>query len=73
MPVILRPEDYELWLDPGFSNPKGVTDLFKPFDPRRMKKYPVSTRVNRAENDDPECMREIVPAEPQPYTPSLFS
>jgi len=73
MPVILGPEDYELWLDPGFNNPKVVTDLLKPFDARLMKKYPVSTRVNRSENDDPECMREIVPAGPRPYTPSLFS
>src|SRR6266852_4618748 len=50
MPVIVRLEDYELWLDPGFNNPKAVTDLLKPFDERSMKKYPVSTRVNRAEN-----------------------
>jgi len=73
MPVILRPEDYELWLDPGLTDPRGVAGLLKPFDARVMKKYPVSTRVNRAENDDPECIREVVPAEPQPHTPSLFS
>jgi len=73
MPVILRPENYELWLDPGFTDPRGVADLLKPFEARLMKKYPVSTRVNRAENDDPECIQEIVPAGPQPYTPNLFS
>ncbi len=73
MPVILRPEDYEPWLDPGLTGPRGVADLLKPFDARRMKKYPVSARVNRAENDDMECIREIVPAEPWPDTPSLFS
>lgn len=73
MPVILRPEDYELWLDPGVTDPRGVADLLKPFDARLMKKYPVSARVNRAENDDRECMREIVPVPIQPDTPSLFS
>jgi putative SOS response-associated peptidase YedK len=73
MSVILRPEDYELWLDPGLTGSRGVASLLKPFDARLMKMYPVSTRVNRAENDDPECIREIVPAKLQPYTPSLFS
>ncbi len=52
MPVILKPEDYDLWLDPGVTDPALVADTLKPFDPRSMKKYPVSTRVNRAENDD---------------------
>jgi putative SOS response-associated peptidase YedK len=59
MPVILKPEDYELWLDPGVTDAARVTDCLKPFDARLMKKYPVSTRVNRPENDDPECAREV--------------
>jgi putative SOS response-associated peptidase YedK len=59
MPVILRAEDYDLSLDPGVTDATRVTDCLKPFDARLMKKYPVSTRVNRPENDDPECAREI--------------
>jgi putative SOS response-associated peptidase YedK len=59
MPVILRREDYDLWLDPGISDPARIADLLKPFDPRWMKKYPVSTRVSSVKNDDPECAREI--------------
>ncbi len=62
MPVILKPEDYDLWLDPGVTDAARVTDCLKPFDARLMKKYPVSTRVNRPENDDPECAREVPPA-----------
>jgi len=73
MPVILRPDDYELWLDPGFTDSRGMTGLLKRFDARLMKKYPVSKRVNRAENDDPECIREVAPIVPQPETPTLFS
>jgi putative SOS response-associated peptidase YedK len=60
MPVMLRPEDYELWLDPGITDSRRVVDCLKPFDPSRMKKYPVSMRVNRPENDDQECAREIL-------------
>jgi putative SOS response-associated peptidase YedK len=69
MPAILRPEDYDLWLDPGVTDPARVTDCLGPFDAGLMKKYPVSTRVNRSENDDPECAREIPLA---PAAQSLF-
>lgn len=64
MPVMLRPEDYDLWLDPGITDAKRVVDCLKPFDATLMKKYPVSTRVNRPENDDQECATEIPIAGP---------
>jgi len=59
MPAILNPDDYDLWLDPGVTNVALVADSLKPFDSRLMKKYPVSTRVNHADDDDPECGREV--------------
>jgi putative SOS response-associated peptidase YedK len=59
MPAILKSKDYDLWLDPGVTNVALVAETLKPFDARLMKKYPVSTRVNRADNDDPECGREV--------------
>jgi putative SOS response-associated peptidase YedK len=59
MPAILKPEDYDLWLDPAVTNVALVADTLKPFDSRLMKKWPVSTRVNRAENDDQECSQEV--------------
>src|SRR6266566_7076375 len=69
MPAILTVEDYDLWLDPGVTDPARVADCLKPFDARLMKKYPVSTRVNRAENDDQECAREVQIAS---NAPTLF-
>ena len=42
MPVILEPENYELWLDPGFKGLDTLTGMLKPFDPAQMKCYPVS-------------------------------
>jgi len=59
MPVILKPDDYDRWLDPGITNPTRVADLLRPFDPRLMRVFPVSTAVNRVENDGPECAEEI--------------
>src|SRR5215472_511906 len=58
MPVIVRPEDYELWLDPGVVDAR-LSDCLRPCDARLMKKYPVSTRVNSPENDDLACAQEI--------------
>jgi putative SOS response-associated peptidase YedK len=69
MPVILSAEDYDLWLDPGVTDSARVPDCLKPFDARLMKKYPISARVNRVENDDEYCAREIAIAS---TTPTLF-
>jgi putative SOS response-associated peptidase YedK len=59
MPAILRVEDYECWLDPGITNTETVVDCLKPFDTSLMRKYPVGTRVNRPENEDEKCAREV--------------
>lgn len=68
MPAMLKPGDYERWLDPSMKNPSGVSGCLEPFDAALMKKYPVSARVNRPENDDHACAQEICFA----TTPTLF-
>jgi putative SOS response-associated peptidase YedK len=55
MPVILSPEHYDLWLDPGFGRIDALKEMLNPFDATLMRRYPVSTRVNFVKNDDPEC------------------
>ena len=70
MPVIVNPEAYDLWLDPGMSDTRAVSDMLKPYDPRQVRCYPVSTRINHAANDDEECSRRIELAESQA---TLFS
>lgn len=55
MPVILRPADYDLWLDPGMTDTAAVADLLKPFDATAMRCYAVSDRVNSVIHDDAEC------------------
>ena len=56
MPVILPPEDYEMWLDPDFDEREPLTTLLKPFPAEAMEAYPVSRRVNRPANNDPEVI-----------------
>ena len=59
MPVILHPDKYDLWLDPGFTNVTAVSEMLKPYDARLMRSFPVSTRINHAANDDPECAKPL--------------
>jgi putative SOS response-associated peptidase YedK len=65
MPVILDPDAYELWLDPGMTNVAAASEVLKPYDPRLMRCYPVSTRINHVGNDDEGCSRPVEMGEGQ--------
>jgi putative SOS response-associated peptidase YedK len=65
MPIILDPNAYDVWLDPGMTNVAAASELLKPFDARLMRCYPVSTRVNHVASDDEECSRPVEVAEVQ--------
>jgi len=70
MPVILDPDGYDLWLDPGMRDAGAASDLLKPYDARQMRCFPVSTRLNHVANDDEECSR---PTETPKVQERLFS
>lgn len=70
MPVILDPEDYDLWLDPGMKDVRAISQLLKPYDGPLMRCYPVGSQVNNVTHDDEECSR---PAEPVQIQNHLFS
>ncbi len=59
MPVILKRDDYDLWLDPAMTNVEAVAELLKPYAAHLMRAYPVSTRVNQVQNDDEDCARAV--------------
>jgi putative SOS response-associated peptidase YedK len=65
MPVILHPDSYELWLDPGITDVQVISELLKPCDAGVMRSYPVSARINHVANDDEECLRPVELAEAQ--------
>jgi len=65
MPVILDPDSYDLWLDPGMTDVKAVSELLKPYDARLMRCYPVSSRINHVANDDEECSAPVEVAQMQ--------
>jgi len=59
MPVILDPDGYDLWLDPGMMDPAAASELLRPCDARLMRCYPISTRINHVANDDEECSAPV--------------
>jgi putative SOS response-associated peptidase YedK len=46
MPVIVAPENYELWLNPSGQDPAALRALLAPYPPDKMIARPVSRRVN---------------------------
>ena len=66
MPVIVDPEAYDLWLDPGIKDSRVVSEMLKSYNAsHQMRCYPVSARINHTANDDEECCRRVELAEPQ--------
>ncbi len=56
MPVILAPQDYDLWLDPAILEAERLQSLLRAYPSEEMTACPVSTRVNNPANDSPECV-----------------
>jgi len=59
MPVILQPEDYDTWLDTSLNDRTLLEGLLRPCPEDRLISYPVSTLVNKPENDLPECVEPL--------------
>ena len=56
MPVILSKKDEKVWLDPALDITKAIK-MLHPYPSEEMKMYPVSTLVNKPENDLPEVIK----------------
>jgi putative SOS response-associated peptidase YedK len=59
MPVILRPEDYDLWLDREVQQVDRLQPLLRPFPAEMMAFFPVSPRVNSPANEGPDCIAPL--------------
>ncbi len=60
MPVILQPENEKLWLGPNLKDMASLTTLLKPYPKNFLRAYRVSSIVNSAKNDSPECIKPLV-------------
>ena len=59
MPVILQPEDEDLWLDPNLKDVTRLTPLLTPYPANALEAYDVSVIVNSPKNDVPECVQPV--------------
>jgi putative SOS response-associated peptidase YedK len=61
MPVILDPEDYDLWLDAGQGTPERAVPLLAAYPGGRMLAFAVGAYVNNPRNEGPECLKAVLP------------
>ncbi len=59
MPMILGPQDWTSWLDPHLVDPDAVAQLLRVRQGLDLVAHPVSTRVNKATNDDPGLVADL--------------
>ena len=65
MPVILKPKDYDRWLEPGDPQRPPV-DLLRPFPAELMKSWKVGKDVGNVRNDNPSLCVESLVGEDEP-------
>ncbi|MDX5365374.1 MAG: SOS response-associated peptidase, partial [Alphaproteobacteria bacterium] len=68
MPVILAEADWDLWLDPAAAE-KELLALLRPAPDDLLEAIPVSTRINRAANNDPSLIERAEPVAAAPAKP----
>jgi putative SOS response-associated peptidase YedK len=59
MPLILKPEAYEEWLDPANKESAKIEEILRTRYVKNLKSYPVSKLVNRVESNSKECMEAL--------------
>ena len=59
MPMVIAPESWADWLDPGNSDASDLRALLAPAAARGLATYPVSTEVNSVRHNGPELMQPV--------------
>jgi putative SOS response-associated peptidase YedK len=59
MPVILREEEEDMWIDPEIQDPAHVLGLLRPYTEKGMEAYPVSEAVGNVRNNSKELLCEV--------------
>ena len=62
MPVIIKRQGYQRWLEPGDPNRLPI-DLIRVFDSEKMKACRVDRRLNNVKNNDASLCQPIEPIE----------
>jgi putative SOS response-associated peptidase YedK len=57
MPVIVSPENYDVWLNS--PDLKAALGILKPYDPKLMRSHPVNKKLNDSRNDSSESAAAV--------------
>ena len=60
MPVIVDPENFDLWLDPKMEDAEKLQPLLVPHASEGFEAYPVSRNVNSPAHDAADCVERLV-------------
>lgn len=73
MPVILSREELRTWLDASDEDTKAAMRLVRPCPEDWLDMVPVSSRVNKVENDDASLQEPLTEPEEKPVAPKRKS
>jgi len=59
MPVVIRPEDFDRWLDCKTQEPRDVADLMQPVEDGFFEAIAVSDKVNKVANTGPDIQAPV--------------
>lgn len=59
LPLVIRPQDHEKWLDCFNNEPRHLADLMRPIDDDYFEAIPVGDAVNKVANAGPEVQRPV--------------
>ncbi len=62
MPVIVDQAVYAQWLDPTIEKADDLAAILQPYPDNEMVAIPISTRVNNARHDAPDCIEPLMTA-----------
>lgn len=66
MPVLVRPEDRDRWLDCRNNEPRDVADILRRPEPGLFEAIPISDLVNKVANTGPEVQEPLPAPVPEP-------
>jgi putative SOS response-associated peptidase YedK len=59
MPVLLKPQDEQTWLDPSITDTQQLSTLLIPYDAGDMEAYQVSPLVNSPKNNSVDLIQRV--------------
>jgi putative SOS response-associated peptidase YedK len=60
MPVIIKPEDYNLWMSAETRDSKLLKELLQPFSASEMQTHAVTPKMNSSIFDREDCIKPII-------------